>query len=295
MQPIQQIFAALHGSICNLSISLTLVACAAGCAAAPESSPGGAALVAVTAAPAILASDSGDIAAARIAAARIAGDPGRARSVEPAAAAFLHGSPHGRAWLAAAAPRALARGEPGPRCPAIGVSAAPEASSAADAAGRALGRCLDQLSARGASADCGCRLLALDGALVAPMAEFAYAQGVGARLIGGDGAAGGRPLVALERGDSDPALTEVAFLDAGGVAAVAQLAEDGGARLLLFGDGEVYQGRREFRGWRRGRLTERLLLQGANGGRLIALIGFEPADVAAEGVGLGRWPARGRG
>jgi hypothetical protein len=246
-------------------------------------------------APGIVATDSDGVADARIAAARIAGSVGRSRPVEAAGAPFLHGSPHGRAWLAGTPPRALARGEPGPSCPAIGMAMSPEAISPSDAAGRALSRCLDQLEERGAPADCGCRLLALDGALVAPMSDFAYAQGVGARLIGGAAPAGGRPLVALERGDSDPALTEVAFLDAGGVAAVAQLAEDGGARLLLLGDGVVYEGRREFRGWRRGRLTERLLLEAPDGERLIALIGFEPADVAAEGPALGRWPARGRG
>lgn len=276
------------------AIALPLVA-VSGCAGSIQSPAGGAALVAMAGAPVIVASDSDDIADARAAAARIAGSPGRSRAVESAGAPFLHGSPHGRAWLAGAPPRALARGEPAPSCPAIGMAAGPEAVSAPDAAGRALGRCLDQLASRGAPADCGCRLLALDGALVAPLSEFAYAQGVGARLIGGGAAAGGRPLVALERGDSDPALTEVAFLDAGGVAAVAQLAEDGGARLLLLGDGEIYEGRREFRGWRRGRLTERLLLEGPGGDRLIALIGFEPADVAAEGPALGRWPARGRG
>lgn len=295
MQPFQQIFAALYGRMSKSSILILIIATAGACSGAPQAPPGGPALIAMAGAPGIVAADSDGVADARIAAARIAGSSDRSRPVEAAGAPFLHGSPHGRAWLAGAPPRALARGEPGPSCPAIGMAMAPEAVSPPDAAGRALSRCLDQLEERGAPADCGCRLLALDGALVAPLSDFAYAQGVGARLIGGAATAGGRPLVALERGDSDPALTEVAFLDAGGVAAVAQLAEDGGARLLLLGDGVVYQGRREFRGWRRGRLTERLLLESPDGERLIALIGFEPADVAAEGAALGAWPARDRG
>jgi hypothetical protein len=294
MQGFQQIFAVLWAYLTNLSVFSLLLAVLGGCAASPPSPRGGSALVAMTGVPVIVAADSGDIADARVAAARLSASPGRARPVESAGAPFLHGAPHGRAWLASAPPRALARGEPAPSCPAIGMAAAPEAASPPDAAAQALGRCLDQLEARAAPADCGCRLLALDGALVAPLSEFAYAAGVGARLVGA-AAAGGRPLVALERGDSDPALTEVAFLDAGGVAAVAQLAADGAARLLLLGDGAVYQGRREFRGWRRGRLTERLLLEGPDGDRLIALIGFEPADVAAEGPSLGRWSPRGRG
>ena len=83
----------------------------------------------------------------------------------------------------------------------------------------------------------------------------------------------------------------VAFYDAAGLVALGVLGPDGEARLTDLRDGLSYDGWREPRGWRRGRLTERLLLVGAGDARLIALIGFEPADVVAECPALAAWPA----
>ncbi|MGF1659329.1 MAG: hypothetical protein ACFCUS_07850 [Rubrimonas sp.] len=212
------------------------------------------------------------------------------RRIEPQAAPFLYGAALGRRYLEAAAPRALARGAPDARCPAgaVGVAQAPE--DHALAARAALEACHDQLRAVGAPPECGCALLAIGDALTARLDAFAFAPGVGARLIGAAGL-GGRPLVAAERGvEGEPDLREVVFRDAGGAVATARLAEDGTAQLAL-ATGETFAGRREPRGWRRGRLVERLLLTGEDGDRLIALIGFEPADIAAEGAALGLWSA----
>ena len=104
-----------------------------------------------------------------------------------------------------------------------------------------------------------------------------------------------RPLTIEERSTADPSLTLVAFFDAAGPVAVAELSDAGAARLIMVESGAFFEGRREPRGWRRGRLTERLLLLGEDGARLIALIGFEPADIAAEGTRLGSWPREGPG
>lgn len=202
---------------------------------------------------------------------------GGGRRVDAAEAPFLYGSPVGRRFLQLDHPRALARGHPPQQCPAVGIA------QGEDAPERALRACL----ARQAPADdCGCRLLASDDVLLAPLSEFAYAQGVGGRLIGAAGDA--RPLTVEERpGEGDA--VRLAFFDALGPVAVAELVGED-ARMVLLGDDVMFTGARERRGWRRGRLSERLLLTDGAGRRLIALIGFEPADVAAEGAGLAAWP-----
>lgn len=221
-----------------------------------------------------------EVAAATARAGRVQG----VRSVEAAAAPFLYGSPLGRRFLSADGARALARGDPPARCPAVGLGFDPDARATGPAAAAALGACARRLRP---GSDCRCRLLAVNDTLLAEPEAFAYAPGVSGRLVGvGDG----RALAIEERATDDPSRTLVAFFGASGPVAVAELTEDGGARLIMVEDGAFFEGAREPRGWRRGRLTERLLLTGPDGRRLIALIGFEPADIAVEGAALAAWP-----
>jgi hypothetical protein len=281
------IFAVFRRLIRNVSATVLALGLSACTDSPPASAPAPDGLTQpAPGSPRIEARRPEDVATAAKASGRFAAASPAGRRLDPAAAPFLHAAPGGRAYLALPTPRALARGEPAARCPALAAAPGPTPSAAAEAA---LGACFGQLRDRGAEAGCGCRILALDGALVAPQSEFAYAPGVGARILGGD-PSDGRPLVAIERTDGDPALVEVAFLDALGPVAVARLGAGGDARLLTREGPTEYAGVREMRGWRRGRMTERLLLRSADGRRLIALIGFEPADIAAEGAALARWP-----
>ena len=234
--------------------------------------------------PAILVRSEAEAGAAAIraveAAQRAASSPKR---VEAAGAPFLYNAPVGARFLAAKGPRALARGEPPERCPAAIAATGSSPLGAARAAGA---QCLRALAT---TPDCRCRLLALDDVLLAEPGALAYAPGVSGRLVGLGQAA--RPLTIEERPTDDPDRTLLAFYDAGGPVAVAELDAGGEARLILLANGALYEGARETWGWRRGRLTERLLLTGEDGRRLIALVGFEPADIAAEGSALAAWPA----
>lgn len=209
---------------------------------------------------------------------------GRAEgAVALAEAPFLQGSPAGRAYLATAAPKALARGEPPGQCYGLGLATGP------DAPAEALRRCFAEMAEDPREAGCGCRLLAIDDILLAERAAFAYAPGVSGRLLGPEAPQSGA-LVVAERPSEREGAALAAFFGFDGPVAVAELGADGEAILLLPGDAGPYRGARERWGWRRGRLTERLLLSSPEGRRLIALIGFEPADIAAEGPALGAWP-----
>lgn len=199
-----------------------------------------------------------------------------ARRLRADSLAWLSGSPDGRAFLALAPPRAVARGEPAENCPAVGLAGEGEPSRAA-AARAALERCFADLpGGRG----CGCRIVAIDNLLTVPLSEMAYATGVAARLSvperGIDAV-----LVAEEEPDGTVLLRDlrgtVARLDRAGEGQVALVFVDGGAR---------FEGRSERLGFRRGRLAERLFLESAEGARAVVLIGLSPAEIAAEADGL---------
>jgi hypothetical protein len=259
----------------------------AGCADRPAPAPPSQRFASFASAPAIVARDDAEVATAQARAQRIGalGAGAGATRIEEAAAPFLHGSPAGRRFLAARPPRALALGDPPERCPALGL-----AEGRTSAASDALSACLAQLRQRGADGACGCRIVALDDALTAPPERFRYAPGVSARLIG-PAAGAGRLLIAEERAAPDGRSVRVAFSGPDGPVAAADLAEDGAARLVDLETGALWTGRREPVGWRRGRLAERLLLEGPGGARLIALIGFEPDEMADAGAALARWRA----
>lgn len=214
----------------------------------------------------------------------------RARVVEATAAPFLYGSPVGRRFLAAGGARALAQGDPAAQCPALGLAEGPSSGDPSAVTRAALSGCLGLLEVQGRGKECGCRILAFDDVLAVPLSELSYAPGVSARLFGVTGI---RPLVAEERGAPDGESTRVAFYDVRGPVAIAELHPDGTAQMLELGEGSVFAGVRELHGWRRGRVAERLLLTGEDGRRVIALIGFEPTDIAAEGEALAAWPAKG--
>lgn len=115
-------------------------------------------------------------------AARLAAEARPAPSARPVPAEFLpliHEAPEGLRFLALGPHRALAAGDPPASCPAL---AAGGGGTAADAARAAAGLCLARLRAAEAG-DCGCRILAVDDALLAPRAAFAHASGLPVRLV----------------------------------------------------------------------------------------------------------------
>ncbi len=276
--------------------ALMLAGLLAACASGPVDPPGPLAqqlFLPLTPAPEISARSEAELADALTAARRIAA--GRAADarprVEAVAEPFLYGSPIGRRFLAASGARALAVGDPPASCPAAWIGESARTRRAADgleaAVAKALRGCLSALEGR---AGCGCRLMALDDMLLAEPRAFSYAPGVGGRLIGAATGGKGAPLTVAERATEDPARTLIGFFDAAGPVALGELDDDGAARLILLASGATFEGARERRGWRRGRIVERLLLRDPDGRRIIALIGFEPADIVAEGDALAAWP-----
>lgn len=205
---------------------------------------------------------------------------GTSRPVELAAAPFLALAPEARVFIETPPPRALAIGSPAAQCPALTVVR----GSAEDA----LAACFARTPA---GAQCGCQLLAVDDLLLADPPAFTYAPGVAARLLGA--AAPARPLIVEERPTEHPGVSLALFMDASGPVALAELHADGLARLVIIEGARFFEGEREPHGWRRGRKTERLLLRDDEGRRMIALIGFEPADMADDGAALAAWPLPG--
>jgi hypothetical protein len=282
------------GSIRLLLVLLVPATVVGGCgdSLAGRNDPGSRRLLVLDAPPAIIVSAAG--AGRREAAllAEIVDNPsgGTGRRVEASSAAFLYNTGWGRAFLAAPDGRALAMGDPPEQCPGIGVVAGGPETPHLRVAEAAIEQCLQSLDRAGATG-CGCRLLALDDTLLAPLEAFAHAPGVGARLIGLGGGVGSQPLVAREsREMAADGSVRVLFSTVAGPVAAAALFPDGRAVLEVAESGVVLEGARDLRGWRRGRLTERLLLEGPDGQRVIALIGFEPEDYAREGLALARWP-----
>jgi len=194
----------------------------------------------------------------------------------------------GRRFLAAAPPRALARGTPPELCPAMTVATAPKAAPPASAeaaraevAEAALATCLDRASA---TPGCGCRVIALDDMVTVPREEVAYATGTTARLrvaslgldlilVAEDGPEGGTLLRGLT----------------GTVAQIARGADDT-VSLTLEGGARMFRGRSIPVGFRRGRLAERIYAEDGDGNRLSLLIGFAPDELAQSAGAWLAWP-----
>ena len=197
--------------------------------------------------------------------------------VEASSLPFLTTSVEGAQFLRAPFPRALARGEPAASCPAA--AARVSTSGRADAVSAALNACFDLLQARGAGADCGCRITAIDNHLLDRRDAFAYAQTVSALLTGGD-----RPpahLIAEALPPADDAQT-VILRDINGVVGQIALSGDRARAAMIDAPERIYAGERKRFGYRRGRMAERLELSDATGARLDILIGVERRDASRE-------------
>lgn len=228
--------------------------------------------------PALIAADAAAVpmaarATSTVSAARVRALPG-SKMVEISAIPWLRASPEGELFLASPFPRALARGAPAESCPAAAPSAYADAQPASrpEATAAALDACFAILARRGAPADCGCQVVAVDDALIAPQGDFSFAPVVSALLIG---PAGPQRLVAETL---PPAMGAelVSLRDTRGE--VARLALLGDAAEMALADGSRFSGRREPFGYRRGRLAERLVLTGPAGEDMTILIGVEARD-----------------
>lgn len=233
-------------------------------------------------APRLIARDPAEVAQATRSAMRYLGErlpeARGLRLLEISAIPFLRRSPEGATFLRRPFPRALARGTPPQACPAAAASS-PSAATSALAAEDALTRCLDVLDVRKADASCGCRLLAVDNALVAPRRDFAFAPGVTAFLIRTRTGAAER-LIAESELTSDGGETVVLRNAAGVVATLALKGETAEMRLAATPE-VIWRGSRRMFGYRRGRMSERMVLTTTDGQTIRLLIGVENRDAVA--------------
>ncbi len=219
-----------------------------------------------------------------------------ARTVTSDALAYLVGAAEGRAFLEAPFPRALARGMPALGCPAAAVAGSPSGpgpsggdgpAARGEAAATALRQCLALLEPR--HTGCGCRVVALDGALTIPRSDAAYATGVTARMRAPDRAIDAM-LVAEDERDGATLLRDLN----GPVARLSRPQAD--AAVLQFVDsGRIYEGRRITVGYRRGRLAERVYARNPDDpqDRVSLLIGFPPEELAQRAGAWLAWPVGG--
>jgi hypothetical protein len=249
---------------------------AAGCSMPPPapSAPASPRFTLMSDPPALSVATSADLSDTVGVATRLAAVNPAGPSARPIAAEFLpllHAAPEGRTFAGLPEPRALVQGEPAALCPALSAAGG---SGIEGAVAAAVADCRDRLARSSAPPDCGCRLLAVNSVLAAPLADFAYATGLPARLIR-DGRLDPLILVAEER------LTEAGeaetLIRAGSVpvwlvryrapdrAELVPLAADGSAA------GPARPAGRRLLGLDRGRFRERLTLPGEG---LTILIGF---------------------
>ena len=242
--------------------------------------------------PAFIAADEGEIAGTIDALDRFAERlPSRgkdARKTAAAQVALLHGSPDGRAYIAVADPRAFVLGAPPRICPAR--VAAAGGDTQADAVGAALRGCFDALAAAGAPESCGCQVMASGAALLAPLADFAYAPGVSGWIVSPDLALDLH--LAVREGATPAGDRRLTFLTGPGADIAAVLSRDGTAVLSVRRDGApdlALTGVHRPEGLRRGRYADRLRLTDAEGHEVVALVGYEPVEYASRRRELLRW------
>lgn len=208
-----------------------------------------------------------------------------ARWVRVDALPFLTQTEAGLRFLAAAAPRALARGMPPEICPALAAAAGAPGTGRGALAGQALDACLADLGA--GHEGCGCRVIALDDVVTVPRDETVYATGVSARLrvpgLGLD------MVLVAEDGPGPETLLR------GLAGPVARLIHGEGDEVVVVFEqsGRRFEGRSIPVGFRRGRLAERIYATDAEGHRLSLLVGFEPAELAGHAAAWLAWPGKG--
>ena len=207
-----------------------------------------------------------------------------ARWVEAAQIGLLFGSPEGKAFLSAPAGRALVRGEPRDKCPALNVASAPTDDQATDGALRA---CLREIQPYGP--DCGCRVIARADRLLAPRDEFEYAIGVATRIV--DPATGNeRRMTSEERMiDGRPGARRLWLLGVQGPVGMLQVEPDGRAAFIESGTNARYDGKHRAEGFRRGRVARRAYLTARDGRRLVVLVGFEEEELKDNRAALTAW------
>lgn len=245
--------------------------------------------------PVIAAALPEDIAVARLAtlrvdAARLQRDP-LAQWARVDALPFLTSTETGRRFLAAAEPRALARGAPEELCPALAMASVPGAAARDRHAGRAqavadaLTGCLAQLPPD--QSICGCRVVALDSIVTVPREQTVYATGTSARLRSTD--LGLDLLLVAEDGPDGQTLLR----DLSGPVAWLVHGPDHGVALQLAGHRQIFEGRSIAVGFRRGRLAERVYASDPSGARISLLIGFGPDELAQRAGAWLAWPQGG--
>lgn len=193
---------------------------------------------------------------------------------------FLTSDESGKQFLAAASPRAFARGAPARWCPVSAVATGAPGTTRAAVAGAALRSCFAKLPPT--LPDCGCRILAIDDVVTVPQEETAYATGTSARMFS---ASLGIDLflVAEELAGGETLLRDLR----GPVARLAR-GENNSVALKFAKTGNRFDGHRIPVGFRRGRIAERIYAADADGNRLSLLIGFDPDELAS---GVGAWLA----
>ena len=233
--------------------------------------------------PLIVVQNTGDIQAATTLISRLKiSELARRRDtkfVDTDALPWLSGSAPGREFLSATGNRVLVRGHPQEFCPIAlaGAAAAPE--TLAGVARTALERCLTRVPD-----GCGCRVIAMENALLATQDEVTYATGVTARIrarsLGLDGL-----LVAEERQDGT-----ILLRDLTGIVGTVLTGPDGDATVRLKGSDTVYSGQVRDVGFRRGRLAQRIYAKNLAGEQVSLLIGFDPEELAEFAGAWLAWP-----
>jgi hypothetical protein len=198
---------------------------------------------------------------------------------------FLTSNQAGRQFLAAAAPRALARGMPQESCPAAGFASGEPQTPRAEVAVQALRNCSARLLPE--YGDCGCRIVALDNLITVPREDTAYATGSSARMrvpsLGID-----LLLVSEETPEG-----EMLVRDLRGPIAQLRHGEGDAAIVEFLATGRRFEGRRILVGYRRGRIAERIYAVDPEGNRMSLLVGFEPDELAARAAAWLAWPPEG--
>lgn len=199
--------------------------------------------------------------------------------VDADALPWLSGSAPGREFLAARGSRVLVRGHPQEFCPIALTETAAGSVPIRNVARTAFNRCLAQVPP-----GCGCRLIAMQDALLATQEEVTYATGIAARIkarsLGLDDL-----LVAEEQQDGS-----VILRDLSGVIGSVVSGPDDAVTIKLKGSETVYSGTARDVGFRRGRVAQRIYAKNEAGERVSLLIGFNPDELAEFAGAWLAWP-----